>query len=376
MPVLFDELFFADEQHRVEQTICAYSYVFRIDFLPKLIAGGDLMGGLGHTPHSLNSLSNSMSNVGLMHHNNPHTSHHGHHIGSPPTPSSFGTQAMSPVSPSSGLGLGALVGVGVGMNGMGLMGTSPMGLPSSAPSGGITPTSASMGMSSPIISHHVPPQSQGSINNSGSQPQSAAEKQAQIANEKRRRRRESHNAVERRRRDNINEKISELATLIPECMLDVNGAITTGTSALIVAAKFFYCVWGRTGVLLFLEHLISSAPRLGFYHPHNPTALSWISSFLLIDITRTTRTATYSPSSLSGSSGQVLSPTDDALLSSPLEAWPAAPPKKFDTSSDDGNKKDDISADQAEATVVKANKGMILRKSVEYIRWVTSYHLL
>ena len=41
-----------------------------------------------------------------------------------------------------------------------------------------------------------------------------------IANEKRRRRRESHNAVERRRRDNINEKISELATLIPEHLLD------------------------------------------------------------------------------------------------------------------------------------------------------------
>ena len=47
---------------------------------------------------------------------------------------------------------------------------------------------------------------------------------AMIANEKRRRRRESHNAVERRRRDNINEKISELATLIPECLLDPNGA--------------------------------------------------------------------------------------------------------------------------------------------------------
>lgn len=44
-----------------------------------------------------------------------------------------------------------------------------------------------------------------------------------LANEKRRRRRESHNAVERRRRDNINEKISELATLIPECMLDPSG---------------------------------------------------------------------------------------------------------------------------------------------------------
>ncbi len=46
---------------------------------------------------------------------------------------------------------------------------------------------------------------------------------ALIANEKRRRRRESHNAVERRRRDNINEKITELATLIPECILDPGG---------------------------------------------------------------------------------------------------------------------------------------------------------
>ncbi|KAI8967646.1 helix-loop-helix DNA-binding domain-containing protein [Mycotypha africana] len=34
--------------------------------------------------------------------------------------------------------------------------------------------------------------------------------------EKRRRRRESHNAVERRRRDNINERIQELGTLLPE----------------------------------------------------------------------------------------------------------------------------------------------------------------
>ena len=55
----------------------------------------------------------------------------------------------------------------------------------------------------------------------GQQP--VGDKQALLANEKRRRRRESHNAVERRQRDNINEKISELATLIPECMLDVGG---------------------------------------------------------------------------------------------------------------------------------------------------------
>ncbi|KAJ2720103.1 hypothetical protein GGI07_004815 [Coemansia sp. Benny D115] len=40
--------------------------------------------------------------------------------------------------------------------------------------------------------------------------------------EKRRRRRESHNAVERRRRDNINDRIQELSGLLPEAMLDPN----------------------------------------------------------------------------------------------------------------------------------------------------------
>ncbi|KAK5827279.1 Myc-type, basic helix-loop-helix domain-containing protein, partial [Linnemannia elongata] len=43
---------------------------------------------------------------------------------------------------------------------------------------------------------------------------------ALLMNEKRRRRRESHNAVERRRRDNINEKIQELSTLLPEIYVD------------------------------------------------------------------------------------------------------------------------------------------------------------
>ncbi|KAK9895098.1 HLH-domain-containing protein [Cystobasidium minutum MCA 4210] len=40
------------------------------------------------------------------------------------------------------------------------------------------------------------------------------------ADDKRRKRRESHNAVERRRRDNINDRITELAALIPEALLD------------------------------------------------------------------------------------------------------------------------------------------------------------
>ncbi|ORZ39615.1 helix-loop-helix DNA-binding domain-domain-containing protein [Catenaria anguillulae PL171] len=41
-------------------------------------------------------------------------------------------------------------------------------------------------------------------------------KPMQVIFEKRRRRRESHNAVERRRRDNINERIAELGLLLPE----------------------------------------------------------------------------------------------------------------------------------------------------------------
>jgi hypothetical protein len=155
---------------------------------------------------------------------------------------------------------------------------------------------------SPPHSHAVIGSPSNGAVNVVSQAQTAAEKQAAIANEKRRRRRESHNAVERRRRDNINEKISELATLIPECMLDVG------------------------------EFLSSSFPwpiltlRIGTTSNGTP---------ILED--------------------QVLSPI------SPVDAVP-------------GLKKEDDGASPttggapSEGGVVKANKGMILRKSVEYIR--------
>ncbi|RKP06366.1 hypothetical protein THASP1DRAFT_31810 [Thamnocephalis sphaerospora] len=52
--------------------------------------------------------------------------------------------------------------------------------------------------------------------------------QAQLLYEKRRRRRESHNAVERRRRDNINERIQELSTLLPDCVTDPNNKPNKG----------------------------------------------------------------------------------------------------------------------------------------------------
>ncbi|KIM85618.1 hypothetical protein PILCRDRAFT_339656 [Piloderma croceum F 1598] len=110
-------------------------------------------------------------------------------------------------------------------------------------------------------------------------------KQAILANEKRRRRRESHNAVERRRRDNINEKISELATLIPECMLDPSAPVSSPTAT---------------------DEI---------FNPNNPA--------------------------LSDSTASQAKKETSEEPTTPLEAG-----------------------------VVKANKGMILRKSVEYIRYL------
>lgn len=49
-----------------------------------------------------------------------------------------------------------------------------------------------------------------------------------IINEKRRKRRESHNAVERRRRDHINEKIQELSSLLPEFPSDAQNKPNKG----------------------------------------------------------------------------------------------------------------------------------------------------
>ncbi|KAG2200907.1 hypothetical protein INT47_003142, partial [Mucor saturninus] len=83
---------------------------------------------------------------------------------------------------------------------------------------------AHMGYSNPLLSsssshinmaaYHQPPE-----------PRSLEEYESiqinhQLISEKKRRRRESHNAVERRRRENINDRIQELGTMLPEIMLE------------------------------------------------------------------------------------------------------------------------------------------------------------
>ncbi|EIW51650.1 HLH-domain-containing protein [Trametes versicolor FP-101664 SS1] len=131
----------------------------------------------------------------------------------------------------------------------------------------------------------------------------ATKHRALIANEKRRRRRESHNAVERRRRDNINEKISELATLIPECLLDPNATISMPAS---LSASGEDLIFG--GVRISTEKKEGS----GSVEPEDANPSS-------------------TPTTANGASAA--------------------------NGGDNGN-------------AVKANKGMILRKSVEYIRYL------
>ncbi|GAA5953689.1 hypothetical protein JCM21900_001703 [Sporobolomyces salmonicolor] len=84
--------------------------------------------------------------------------------------------------------------------------------------------------------------------------------------EKRRKRRESHNAVERRRRDNINDRISELALLLPETFLAGSSSDqandTPASPALGVGALSL--VSPPPGVAAVLGTSPSSAPGSGY----------------------------------------------------------------------------------------------------------------
>ncbi|TFK21735.1 HLH-domain-containing protein [Coprinopsis marcescibilis] len=260
---------------------------------------------LSHHLPPLHHMAHSLPKSPLEQHL-PHPHHHQHHLsgsGLPKSPLDHSYQS------SYGFGSGNVN--GSGSNGS-PSGASPGSLPSvlggglgssngpngmtALAAGGVPAAGSSYGMGNMGMGLSV-----GSAPGSGAQ-QSAiaapaaptphvADKQALLANEKRRRRRESHNAVERRRRDNINEKISELATLIPECLLDGTGPPN---------AK---------------DNGASITPPL----------------------------------------------TEDALV----PKGPQDPALKLEKD-DDGVPVNGVDG----AAVVKANKGMILRKSVEYIRYL------
>ncbi|BGP03050.1 hypothetical protein NBRC10513v2_006774 [Rhodotorula toruloides] len=89
--------------------------------------------------------------------------------------------------------------------------SSGVGMPASAPAG-MTSASGSLGVSVSSAG--------GSRKNKGLEDVLEEEdSRGDPISEKRRKRRESHNAVERRRRDNINDRISELSALLPPALL-------------------------------------------------------------------------------------------------------------------------------------------------------------
>ncbi|KAL0569073.1 hypothetical protein V5O48_012900 [Marasmius crinis-equi] len=179
---------------------------------------------------------------------------------------------------------------------------------------------------------------------SGSTPMSANEKQAMAANEKRRRRRESHNAVERRRRDNINEKISELATLIPECLLE-GGTLPAGGTA------------GPQALLPTPNPGGDSPGASDLLSPTSPTADSdiWTSGLLSM------KKEDGPDAALAGLDSPILPPGG---IGGPNTTGNGS------ANSTNGNGSASANAAANAAGVVKANKGMILRKSVEYIRYL------
>ena len=158
------------------------------------------------------------------------------------------------------------------------------------------------------------------------------DKQSILANEKRRRRRESHNAVERRRRDTINEKISELASLIPECMLDGGGSSGAGH--------------GNGGERSFSFSFYSYRDLIIFKasSPSNLTPTSPAGGIRLLD-----SSDPLLPHSLTHAHGNG--------SGSPLGI------------------KEENAGEGEGGGVAKANKGMTLRKTVDYIRYGSFFFL-
>ncbi|KAJ7034583.1 hypothetical protein C8F04DRAFT_1234202 [Mycena alexandri] len=216
---------------------------------------------------------------------------------------------------------------GMGLGGMG-MGPNqpPLGLPASL---GSTNGTGSLiernGLDARANNNNnsSSPSGNGNGNGGGAGEGKAESKASLLAHEKRRRRRESHNAVERRRRDNINEKISELG--------DADSRVSFGGSGV---ERDVFGVWGEDGVGLLRQSGTGNGNGNG------------------------------------QGQGTVPGLADDALLSPTRRGGPGAGDWPLVLPGGAKKEADEDGKDGKEGAVVKANKGMILRKSVEYIRYL------
>lgn len=155
--------------------------------------------------------------------------------------------------------------------------------------------------------------------------------------EKRRRRRESHNAVERRRRDNINERIGELAGLIPGVLFECDAPLIAPTSPTLLSA---------TSPAVENNDLFSL--------PLLPDAAN--SDEGLPDVPENGVPGT--PVNGNGMKKDPSEDGDDGRGSANGGVNGGIPTNGITT------------ANGSEPQMIKANKGMILRKSVEYIRYL------
>ncbi|PKI84658.1 hypothetical protein MVES_001574 [Malassezia vespertilionis] len=150
--------------------------------------------------------------------------------------------------------------------------------------------------------------------------------------ERRRRRRESHNAVERRRRDNINSQITELATLLPETML--------------VDALSSSLQGGNSGSWTFGPDTAQKAAK------NREQLATWCQTNMGYD---------EQDSSENAQDPREPIPASSCLRISSMKPYAASlAPVNFDNPA--------LAAAQA-----KPNKGIILRKSVEYIRQLQQF---
>lgn len=200
-----------------------------------------------------------------------------------------------------------------------------------------------------MISHSIPPGA-GAVNGN---TLSAAEKQAILADEKRRKRRESHNAVERRRRDNINERIGELATLIPDCLLDI-GAPSHGTS-----------LGAGTGTM---SPTLASSSGVNGVNGNGQSSPASPPVAIPAHITE-------SPGSIDREEPRSPSSGPDATLSSSPPSFGGTKHshtagENVSCSGPGGGASNGFGGGGGNGVTAKANKGMILRKSVEYIRYL------
>ncbi|KAI6021628.1 hypothetical protein BKA83DRAFT_4284956 [Pisolithus microcarpus] len=228
----------------------------------------------------------------------------------------------------------------------------PMGTPGSVHPSSLPATVGAplSGAAVPLGSHSVSSSSSTKTTASVANGLASAQKQSDPhpdnhLSEKRRKRRESHNAVERRRRDNINERIGELAGLIPGVLFECD-------TPLVVSTAF------------------SPTPT-----PSSPTGIPFgmaigddpFSTNLLGDC----GTLPDLPEESAGMGTLKKDPAEDGEDGHPPTAnGNVHGPHPLSSANGTIPTNGTTSTANGEHITIKANKGMILRKSVEYIRYL------